>query len=51
MTYTLKPEYVGDVLEIIRYEVLDIKFDTNTVDPSEYERYYNQGFEWAFDVS
>lgn len=51
MTLTIKPEYVGEVFEIIRYETLDIKFDTNTVDPNDYERYYNQGFEWVFDVT
>jgi hypothetical protein len=51
MTYTLKPEYVGTILEIIRYETLNITFDTNIVDPSEYEHYYNIGFDWVFDVA
>ena len=51
MTYTLKPEYIGEILEIIRYETLNIKFDTNAVDPSEYEYFYNTGFDWAFDVT
>jgi hypothetical protein len=51
MTYTLKPECVGEILEIIRYETLNVKFDTNIVDPIEYEYYYNIGFDWAFDVT
>ena len=51
MAVALKPEYIGQVLEIIRYESLNITFDTNIVDPSEYEYYYNVGFDWAFDVS
>jgi hypothetical protein len=50
MVLTLKPEYAGSVLEIIRYETLNIAFDTNTVDSSEYEYYYNVGFNWAFDA-
>jgi hypothetical protein len=49
--YTLKPEYIGQVLEIIRYETLNIKFDTNIVDTSEYETYYNLGFQWAFETN
>lgn len=51
MTYTLKPECVGEILEIIRYETLNVKFDTNIVDPIEYEYYYSLGFDWAFDVT
>jgi hypothetical protein len=51
MTFTLKPEYIGCILEIIRYETLNIKFDANIVDPIEYEHYYNLGFDWAFDVT
>lgn len=45
----LKPEYVGEILEIIRYETQNIKFDTNTTDPSEYPYYYEHGFDWAFE--
>ncbi len=50
MILTLKPEYVGSVLEIIRYETLNIKFDTNEVAPDQYLYYYEVGFDWAFDV-
>jgi hypothetical protein len=50
MILTLKPEYVGSVLEIIRYETQNIKFDTNIVSPDEYPYYYEIGFDWVFDV-
>lgn len=51
MTLTLKPEYQGEILEIIRYETANQKFDTNEVTPDQYEYYYHLGFDWAFDVS
>lgn len=46
--YILKEEYVGTILEIIREE-MKIVFDTNIVPESEYEVFYNIGFDWAFD--
>jgi hypothetical protein len=50
MILTLKPEYVGDILEIIRYEKQNVKFDTNVISSEEYQYYYDIGFDWAFDV-
>ena len=50
MNYTLKPELIDELLEIIR-EGSPIIFDTKVVSPSEYEFYYNSGFQWAFDVT
>ena len=51
MTYTIKPEYVGEIFELIREGVLVCIFDTNTTDPSEYEHFYNIGFDWVFNIS
>jgi hypothetical protein len=50
MTYTIKPEYMGTILEICSYKYENKIFDTNTVDPSQYEKYYNEGFDWAFEL-
>lgn len=51
MTLTIKPEYIGEVLEIIRYEILNQKLDTNEITPDQYQHYYDLGFDWVFDVS
>jgi hypothetical protein len=46
--YTLKPEYVGTIMEIIRDE-MRIVFDTNIEPEDTYPYYYEIGFDWAFD--
>ena len=51
MTYTIKQEYMGTILEIQSYRYENKIFDTNVVDPSEYEKYFNEGFDWAFDIT
>lgn len=45
---TIKPEYQGEIMERLNDDFY-IMFDTNTADPSEYEYYYNNGFDFAFD--
>ncbi len=45
----INPEYAGEILSIIRNDN-EIIFNTNTADPSEYEYFYLNGFDWAFDV-
>lgn len=50
MTLTIKAEFVGEILEILRDDIR-LVFNTNTVDPSEYQYYYNTGFSWVFDVA
>jgi|688.fasta_scaffold2348117_2 hypothetical protein len=50
MTLTIKAEFVGEILEILRGDIR-LVFDTNTVDPSEYQYYYDTGFDWAFDIA
>lgn len=50
MTLTIKPEYVGEVIEIIRNS-MNIVLDTNLVLPEDYTHYYDNGFDWVFDVS
>jgi hypothetical protein len=47
--YTLKPAYVGTIMEIIRDE-MKIVFDTNIEPEDRYEYFYNVGFDWAFDI-
>lgn len=51
MTYTIKQENMGTILRIQSYRYDNKIFDTNLVDPSEYEKYFNEGFDWAFDVT
>ena len=45
----INPEYAGEVLIIMRNDN-QIIFDTNVADPSEYEYFYLNGFDWAFVV-
>ena len=45
---TLKPEYVGEVMEIMRDDIHKV-FDTNVEGPETYEYFYEIGFDWAFD--
>jgi hypothetical protein len=47
---TINPEYQGEILTIMRYDTQTIIFDTNVADPSEYEYFYLNGFDWAFVV-
>lgn len=51
MNYSIKQEYVGYILEIHSYKYSNKIFDTNIIDPSEYETYYNKGFDWVFDIT
>lgn len=46
--YTLKEEYVGTIMEIIRDE-MRIVFNATIEPESRYEYFYNHGFNWAFD--
>lgn len=46
--YTLKEEYVGTIMEILRDETR-IVFDT-TIEPDwTYPYFYEVGFDWAFN--
>ena len=47
----LKPEYENCVLEYIRYEIVNIIFNTGIVPPEDYLYYYNSGFDWAFELT
>jgi len=45
---TLKQEYIGTVLEIMRDDRYE-KFDTNIEPQERYQYFYEVGFDFAFD--
>ena len=47
LNYSLKDEYVGSVMEILKDE-LRIVFDTNIEPVERYEHFYRCGFNWCF---